>query len=59
MYRAVSIGIPMMEIMTHNKKVVPCSIKGTGKSGERKQFQGTVVYIQMMDDGILKKLMPL
>ena len=55
MYRAVSIGIPTMEVMTHNKKGVPCLKNGIGKSGGGQKFQGTVVDIQMIDDGNPKK----
>ena len=51
MYGAVSIDIPMMEAMTHNKKGVPSSVNGTWKSGEKQEIQGAVVDIQKMYAG--------
>ena len=52
MYGASAIDMPMMEVMTHNKKGVPSSVNGTGQSGEKQEIQGAVVDIQKMDAGI-------
>ena len=51
MYGADAIDMPMMEAMTHNKKGVPSLVNGTGKSGEKQEIHGAVVYIQKMDAG--------
>ena len=50
-YGVASFDMLMKEAMTHNKKGVPSSINGTGKSGEKQEIQGAVVDIQNMDAG--------
>ena len=52
MYGVATVDMAIVEAMTHNKKGIPSSINGIGKSHEKKEIQGAPHDIQNMEVGI-------